>query len=520
MIKSIKYLLVACWIFSFANVHAQNAQLAAGPVKNWQLMDLSADDVFGISLEKAYAELIKNKKSKTVIVAVIDGGLAIDQEDLKSMVWTNPKEIPGNGKDDDGNGYVDDVHGWNFLGSSKEDFEFDNEESVRQVRKYANRFVGVESAQVPNKDVPDYIRYRTAKKELDTKREKLTQEVYSISKLIEDVKPVLNKIGKENPTLDDFKKFSPANETEIRVQGFMIPVLEKFPDFNAYREKYVTAPLAEKQRKLAYDLNIAYDPRAKHAHEYAPSKGNLYGNANVAGPVPPDHGTHVAGIIAAVRNNNIGINGVTNTVLVMPVRAIPEGDERDQEDAAAIRYAADNGAKIINMSYGKDSSPDKEMVDEAVRYALAKGVLIVRATGNDGKDLDQHPVYPNRNYADKTGMADAWLEVGASGFTNDASLAAPFSNYGQKTVDVFAPGVEIYSTLPGNKYEAHTGTSMAAPLVSGLAALIWSHYPKLTAMQIKEIIMKSVVKADALKNKCITGGVVNAYNALKLAATY
>ncbi|MDB5089223.1 MAG: Peptidase, partial [Mucilaginibacter sp.] len=248
-----------------------------------------------------------------------------------------------------------------------------------------------------------------------------------------------------------------------------------------------------------------------------------------------EHGTHVAGIIAAVRNNGIGINGIADDVQIMAVRAIPNGDERDKDVANAILYAVDNGARVINMSFGKPYSPDKKIVDEAVKYAMQKGVLIVHAAGNYGQDLDnpKNVFYPTRTYADGSGNAAAWIEVGASGRSDDSTLVANFSNYGKSKVDVFAPGVQIYSTVPGNHYESQNGTSMAAPLVSGLAALIWEYYPKLTAIQIKDIIMKTVTKINykvmengnkkvlvPFSDVCISGGIVNAYNALKLATTY
>ena len=248
-----------------------------------------------------------------------------------------------------------------------------------------------------------------------------------------------------------------------------------------------------------------------------------------------DHGTHVAGIIGANRTNRLGIKGVSDNVLIMAVRAVPNGDERDKDVANSIRYAVDNGARIINMSFGKAHSPHKAVVDSAIRYAMAKDVLLVHAAGNEAKDIDKNKNYPSKYYSDSTGLnvgaAGAWIEVGASGWKNDEDLVASFSNYGKKTVDVFAPGVKINSTMPGSKYKENDGTSMAAPVVSGLAALIRSYYPSLTALQVKDIIMESVTKVpqkvkvrDEMGKKkvsfsevCVSGGIVNAYNALKLA---
>jgi len=282
-----------------------------------------------------------------------------------------------------------------------------------------------------------------------------------------------------------------------------------------------------------YQLNLEFDPRSIVGDNYNNPEEHYYGAADVTGP-GADHGTHVAGIIGAARNNSIGINGIADNVLLMSVRAVPNGDERDKDVANAIRYAADNGAKVINMSFGKPYSPNKKVVDEAVKYAMSKDVLLIHAAGNDGQNLDSTIFYPNRDYEDGKGTANAWIEVGASGPGDDETLVASFSNYSKTGVDVFAPGVAIYSSTPGSKYDYHDGTSMAAPVVTGLAALIRSYYPKLKAVQVKEIILKSVTKVNhpvtifingepkqvQMTDVCNTGGVVNAYNALKLAASY
>jgi subtilisin family serine protease len=247
------------------------------------------------------------------------------------------------------------------------------------------------------------------------------------------------------------------------------------------------------------------------------------------------HGTHVAGIIVGQRDNGVGPDGIADNAEIMVLKT--NGNIRELKDetlARAIRYAADNGAKIINISLGKYYTWNKPLVDQQVKYAMHKGVLIVTAAMNNGRNTEKDTVYPNRLYTDGE-TAKAWIVVGASGPSDDITLAAPFSNYGRTTVDVFAPGVSIYSTLPGNTYASWDGTSMAAPVVSGLAALIWGYYPRLTAEQVKEIILRSVVKVThdvTIKDSdgnyrnvpfssiCVSGGIVNAYNALQLAATY
>jgi cell wall-associated protease len=222
---------------------------------------------------------------------------------------------------------------------------------------------------------------------------------------------------------------------------------------------------------------------------------------------------------------------VADNVSIMVIRAVPDGDEHDKDVANAIRYAVDNGAWVVNMSFGKSFSPRKAWVDEAVRYAESKDVLLVHAAGNDAKDIDVEDNFPNNRYGDdRSRTARNWITVGASGPTLK-ELTASFSNYG-KDVDVFSPGVEIYSTLPGgDQYGNQQGTSMASPVTAGIAALLLSHYPELSAVQVKDVIEKSVTKVTAkvakpgtedevsLSDISKTGGIVNAYEALRLAAT-
>lgn len=486
---------------------------------NWQNLDLKTDGVFGISMEKAYRTLLKGKRAKPVIVAVIDGGVDINQEDLRQVIWVNPKETASNREDDDQNGYVDDVHGWNFLGSSGEDIEYDNDEIVREVRKYGAIYGSKDSLSISGDQLPGFREYVGLKEQLTSKLEKVNLRMANARAFMEDLDGVLEKMNNAHPSWEDFEKFVSSNEKESRLRAYMVSVLKTNPDINACLEQ-VKAQWKEDKYAVEYHLNADYDPRAEYAGEFADKNGRFYGNAHVQGSVSPEHGTHVAGIIAAVRNNNIGISGVADAVWLMPVRAIPDGEARDKDIANAIRYAVDNGAAIINMSFYKERSPDRNLVDSAVKYAQSRDVLIIHAAGNEGANLDDTAGFPNRIYEDKSGIAGAWIEVGASGIKDDRQLALPFSNYGKRTVDVFAPGLEICSTLPGNKYGAHSGTSMAAPVVSGLAAVIREYYPGLTAVQVKEVIMKSVIRTETLADKCISGGVVNAYEALKWAAAY
>ncbi|RZK26333.1 MAG: peptidase S8 [Flavobacterium sp.] len=498
---------------------------------NWQNLDLKTDTTFGISTEKAYKELLKGKKSTPVIVAVLDGGVDLNHEDLKRIIWVNKKEVAGNGIDDDKNGYIDDIHGWNFLGGKAGSIEHETLELTRLVRRDQARFAGITSTTVQAKDKGDFeafIQNRTKlEQELSTARTSLA----SISGFKMALDPVLKKIAKDNPTLKDWENFKPQDEREAAVKAALVDILKE-TDFKTFYEEQIVEGLKYYGNQINYNYNVDYDPRSVVGDDPNNSKERFYGNNDIKGP-DALHGSHVSGIIGADRSNSLGIKGVADNVLIMGVRNTPNGDERDKDVANAIRYAADNGAKVINMSFGKSYSWDKAVVDEAVKYAVSKDVLLVQGVGNDNKDIDVEPNFPNRKYLNGE-VASSFLTVGASGFVDDETLKADFSNFGKTTVDVFAPGVKINSTVTESKYKEENGTSMASPVVAGLAALIRSYYPKLTAVQVKDIILKSVVKINHnvtyLKGTepvsvpfaeiCVTGGIVNAYHALKLAAIY
>lgn len=508
------------------------AQKEVKPKPNWQNLDLKTDGMFGISTEKAYTDLLAGKIHVPVVVAVIDGGVDINHEDLKKIIWNNPKETPGNNADDDHNGYVDDIHGWDFIGSAKGDVEFDNLELTRQLRDNQAKYEYANTANLTPPELVIYQNYQKMKDDLNKRIEKAQKTLKNITDFKAMLTSVTNQIGKENPTVEDFRKFDPQTNGEAWIKK---TVLENTVDksYADFVKDDVDEGFKYYNEQLKYHLNRDYDPRAIVGDNYTDSNERSYGNNDVNGP-DAHHGTHVSGIIGAVRDNDLGIKGIANDVMIMSVRTVPNGDERDKDVANAIRYAAANGAKVINMSFGKDYSYDKKAVDDAVKFAMSQDVLIVHAAGNDNRDNDKQTTYPNRNYADNSGQAAAWIEVGASGFIDDETLKATFSSFGKTSVDVFAPGYKILSTTPNSTYKEYSGTSMAAPVVVGLATLIRSYYPKLTAVQVKEIILKSVVKVDhkvtykvGEKNKkiafadlCQTGGIVNAYEALKLAATY
>ncbi len=504
------------------------------PKANWQNLDLQKDGVFGISTEKAYQELLKGKSSKPVIVAVIDGGVDEDHEDLSKIMWKNSDEIAANSIDDDKNGYADDLNGWNFIGSSKGNVHYDNMELVRLIKKLQPKYAAaLNSTPFTTEERKEFTRYKLL---ITDYMEKLQNAKFGQANTVifkRYIDEITAKMKVENPTLEDFEKYKPANDIESKVLKAVKSELKENPDFKKLQTD-VNEGLEYYNAMLNYHLNLDFSSRDTVGDNYSNSNEQFYGNADVTGP-DAEHGTHVSGIIAADRNNDLGIKGVADNVLIMGVRTVPNGDERDKDVANAIRYAVDNGAKIINMSFGKSYSWDKAVVDSAVKYAMEKGVLLVHAAGNDAENTDKKDNFPNRQFVDSLGLnmgrASAWIEVGASGWKNDETILADFSNYGKKSVDVFAPGVQINSTYPNSTYKDNDGTSMASPVVAGLAALIWSYYPELTSVQVKDAILNSVVKVEnkvkikeegstkkvSFSELSVSGGIVNAYNALVLA---
>lgn len=506
------------------------AQQKDAPPANWQHLDLQQNGVLGMGTDKAY-ELLKNKSSKPVIVAVIDGGIDTAHVDLKSILWRNEREIAGNGVDDDKNGFVDDVHGWNFIGSAKGNVQYDNMELVRWVRKLQPKYeTALNSTPFSSAERKEFEFYQGLVTDYMAQLEEAKSTLSSVTYFRQILGNILSKLSSKTPYLADFERYKPVSDSEEQVLKAVKDALKDDADFSKFM-KELGEVYTSYTAKVLYQLNLEYDPRSIVGDDYSNASQHVYGNADVMGP-DAEHGTHVAGIIGAIRTNDLGIKGVADKVQIMAIRVVPDGDERDKDVANAILYAVDNGAKVINMSFGKPYVWNKQVVDDAVRYAQSKDVLLVHAAGNDAKNIDVAKNYPTRFYSDSTGlitgMADTWIEVGASSWKNDESLVAEFSNFGKKNVDVFAPGVKINSTVPHNAYEDNDGTSMAAPMVSGLAALLRSYFPKLSALQVKELILKSVYKVPqkvkvaedghlvrvSFADVCTSAGVANAYTAV------
>ena len=513
--------------------------------KGWHLQDPATQSIYGIQLEKTYTEILKQRTpKKKIVVAVIDSGIDTAHEDLKPVLWKNEKEIVGNGIDDDKNGYVDDIHGWNFLGNKDgKNVSKDSYEAARVYYKYKAEFgdktIDVNSLTTDKKRA--YQNFTKAKFQLESQAKEAAMYVLILKDIVAKIPPadsVLQvAIGKQQYTGDELANFNSTDPAISKARSALLGFFQQTKQMESTNQALISELVQFYEGEKSKVEAVEKEPKRYRAEvvkdNYDDPNDRFYGNNDVMG-TDASHGTHVSGIIGASRSNNIGINGVADYVAIMPIRAVPDGDEHDKDVANAIRYAVDNGAWVINMSFGKSFSPEKSWVDEAVKYAESKGVLLVHAAGNDAKNIDYEDNFPSRSFDnDTTKPFSNWITVGASG-ASKKELAAPFSNYGKREVDVFAPGVQIYSTIPGgNTYGEKDGTSMASPVVAGLASLILSYFPELTPQQVISIIKSTTLKIDqkittkpgtedeevSLFDLSSTGGVVNAYEALKLAAT-
>ncbi len=505
-------LLLASAIVLGTNLaHAQEAA-KVNKLINWQLADPDSGSYIGTGANAAYETLLQGKTPTPIVVAVIDGGTDEAHKDLAPILWTNTGEVASNGLDDDKNGYTDDIHGWSFLGGKNGDV---NEENLELTRLYA----------MGKKGVPATIKWKAVRKDYKKQLKQNQKELHMLESIEKMMKDAQGSKQADAVTASDLE--------QVQAHGLVMKLIKK--EFvndlkNGTTFPEIISQLAEGKKEINKALNCYMNPAFNGRTAVGDNVNDMnerhYGNNNITGPAAL-HGTHVAGIIAAVRNNNFGMDGISSAAKIMVVRVVPDGDERDKDVANAIRYATDNGAKIINMSFGKSYSPYKSTVDDAIRYADSKGVLMIHAAGNDHQNNDVEFNFPHPRYADGTRCTN-WIEVGAS---DSKGHAARFSNYGKLNVDLFAPGVMIYSTVPGDTCKMENGTSMASPVVAGVAALIWSYYPTLTAAQVKQAILSTVnipstpsfvpgnpKKVVPMSELCVTGGIVDAKKALVKAA--
>ncbi len=508
---------------------SKQAVLSTEERQTWGHADLATDTIPGMSVQKAY-QFLEGKKSVPVIVAVTDSGIDLRHEDLKEVLWKNEDEIPDNGIDDDKNGFVDDVYGWNFLG----DIYDANLEITRIIREKATKYDGVEEDSIAKGDLEDYKYYMELKEVFDEKLHEASEEKnkmeFYYAMFSEAHQILIEKTGKTNYTLEDIEPILSTDEKLMAAVRLAKNVLNGGSTIPEQLEQ-VDGGLAHYISQVDAHYNLDFYPRKNLGDNPKDLKDVSYGD-NDPGNHEEDeiHGTHVAGIILATNGNNKGVDGVANNAKLMSVRVVPNGDEYDKDIALGIRYAVDNGAKVINTSFGKGYSPNVEWVYKAIKYAEKHDVLIVNAAGNDAQNIDEVPTFPNDSEDLISEISDNVLTVGAMGSSYDENMLAPFSNYGKINVDVFAPGVQVYAPVPENAYKYLSGTSMAAPSTAGVATIIRSYYPELSAKQVKYILMNSGTKIEIdllkpgsaiekvkLSDLCVSGRIVNAYNAVVMA---
>ena len=533
-----KVLIAAAFLASFSFAFAQD-KMQDNDLKTWYHKDFSTTNVYGVNTDNAYKFLeSKGLKPRTIVVGVLDSGVEVDHPGLINNMWKNPNEIPNNGIDDDKNGYVDDIYGWNFIGGKTADVDADNLEVTRMVKKYQPIFEGTDSAKnrANQAKMPEeYAIYQKSKKLYDEKGSEAKQYYHYFSGFNNAIPSIVKTLNGKTLTKANLATIKPASQEDSRNLQILNSLVQdagnvgKTPkEVEELLRKEIEGALKHYESQATKHYNLDFDPRAEIVGDnYDNYNEKHYGNNHYEGP-DASHGTHVSGIIAGLPHGDEAQYGVAHKVAkIMTVRAVPDGDERDKDVANAIRYAVDNGAKILNMSFGKAVSPGKKHVWDAMKYAEKKGVLLVKAAGNDNQNIGENEYFPTNfmKQSDEKPFVSNMIVVGAS-TNNSQNLRARFSNYNGKMVDVFAPGQEIYSTVPDAKYEYLQGTSMASPVVAGAAAVLWAYMPSLTPQQIKEALVKTVNKSTVNANVdssanfdqiSVAGGVIDLYKAAQYA---
>ncbi|SDM23700.1 S8 family serine peptidase [Chryseobacterium taihuense] len=527
-----KVFLAAVFLVGFTYSSAQQIsdKKEDKDLMTWYHKDFATSNVYGVNTENAYKFLeSKGLKPQTVVVGVLDSGVQVDHPGLVKNMWTNPNEIPGNGKDDDGNGYIDDIHGWNFIGGKNGDIGVDNMEVTRVVAKYKPIFEGDDSAKnkANQAKMPEEFAMYMKSKEIFSKKSVEGKQQFKQFEMISQSIPTIVSLLNGKPlTIENIKGITPKKQEES-IALEILKSLAGNPEFTGKSPQEVGDMIAKEIKPaldhfgpMAKQYDLSFDPRKEIVGDnYDDYSEKSYGNNHYEGP-DAEHGTHVAGIIAGLPQGKEIQYGVASRVAkIMTVRTVPNGDERDKDVANAIRYAVDNGAKILNMSFGKPVSPGKNVVWEAFKYAEDKGVLLVKAAGNENEDVAEHLAYPTnfKNVSDAAPFVNNVMVVGASTNRNE-DLRAGFSNYNKKMVNVFAPGEEIYSTVPKNDYSYQQGTSMASPVAAGAAAVLLAYMPNLKPHQIIEALVKTsnISKENEFGEKSQAGGVID----VKKAAEY
>lgn len=535
-----KILIAVAFFATYSIAFSQEDKKEDKDLMTWYHKDFKTTKVYGINTQNAYKFLeSKGLKPKTVIVGVVDSGVEVDHPGLIRNMWKNPNEVPNNGKDDDKNGYVDDIYGWSFIGGKNGDVGVDNLEVTRVVKKYQSLFEGANSAEnkANQAKMPaEFASYLKAKEMFTKKSVEAKQNYQFYTEFAKVVPSVAATLKGKTLTKENLATITPTTQEEARNLAILSQIAEdpsmigkSQDEVQKFLEKDIKSALDYYEPQATKQYNLDYDTRSIVGDNYDDINEKFYGNNHYEGP-DAEHGTHVSGIIAGYPQGKEIQYGVAYKVAkIMTVRAVPDGDERDKDIANAIRYAVDNGAKIINMSFGKPFSPNKEKVWEAFQYAQDKGVLLVHAAGNDNQNLEENDNFPTnfKSQTDDKPFLKNMITIGAS-TNNSEFLRADFSNYSGKMVDVFAPGDKIYSTVTDGKYDYLQGTSMASPVVAGASAILLAYMPTLTPEQIIEAFVNTANKSDVnamLKTNVNnrfdliskSGGVIDVYKAAQYA---
>jgi subtilisin family serine protease len=549
MQKSFYALIILSIITLSCNSAKQTKNKTIEPdLTSWYTKDFTLDGIPGISLDKAYSEKLIPKTNKSIIVAVIDTQIDATHEALQGKLWVNQKEIPNNGIDDDNNGYVDDINGWNFTAKPNgKSIMWSNYEYIRLIRKWQPYFAAKDTIKLSEDDAYDFKEYKRALAYRDyyqdyyenwRKSLLFSIDVYPASR--DSLKKFFPKEDYTMKDLDSLYKIHKINDKTYwerkddndRDLGALIDYMRVNIETTQRTLEQITNQKTELDSILQKNLNTEYNER-NFLKDRPDKLEKGYGNNKVSEKENQHkHSTEVSGIIAAKRNNKHGTRGFSDNIKIMPLAIAVSGDTHDKDIALAIYYAVDNGAKVINMSFGKEFSLQQEWVTKAIQYAEQKNVLLVHVAGNKSRNVDTHTYYPcDYNPKERKEISSNLITVGATTHKADSTFVSAFSSYGKKSIDLFAPGSKIYTTFPDNKYNYDSGTSLAAPMVSATAALIWLSYPKLTVQQLKQIILDSGTtynfevllpggegKKVPFKELSKTGKVLNVYNALKMAA--
>lgn len=558
-----KYFLLlmasACISVADAQLIKQNEEQKKQADLDWYNCSFDKDGVYGAEVNKAYDFLKGKKIKKRPVVALIGSGMDIEHEDLKQAIWVNPKE-KADGKDNDKNGLVDDINGWNFLGGKdgqvmEATMREGDREFLRLKDKYAdyifdgknyNKVIDGKLTKVADpENIEEYNYYRN-----QVLPESPMAGTYSGWQLTYILKAYADKFdqmmkerfpGKELTEADFSICYDPkAPRDSLSEVSFMMCAM----GFGVYKtDKWETVYAGIKsgaqieQAKAEYERKVGQfgaDGRKDIIGDnYLDINYNKYGN-NVLLTADAAIGTMEAGIIVAKRENGLGGNGIMDQAEIMTLRVAANGEPYLKDIALAIRYAVDHQADIIMLPVQNTLYPEdqKKWISEALEYAESKGVFCITPAWEGAQDLAVETYYPNRWMTGKKELTNLMV-VCSSDKNGNPSMN---SNYGAKEVDLYAPGMEIYSTYTGDTYQSGTGLGLAAATTVGVAALIKAYYPHLTGTQIRNILLETVTsRKDAEVEKgiivdgkptqdlflfgdlCLSGGIINAYQAVVAA---